>query len=286
MPAATQRLANLAGRLVLLTDGGAVDVEGASGGRWGPDPMSPYQGWPDFLAWAKSCDAAPTAYDERQLGAPVPRPQQVLGVGMNYRDRADEGGLAEVPTPPVFPKWPSCLTGPYADVVLPTPTVDWEAELVVVLGLRAWRVAAQDAWRHVAGVMVGQDLSEREQQFRPPVAQFGLAKSYPGFGPTGPWLRLTDGVDPGPLEIRCSVGDEQVQHGSTAQMLVPVAELVARLSTNLPLLPGDLLFTGSPGGVGHHRRPPRYLRAGETLVTSIESLGTQRISLTDDPGQR
>jgi 2-keto-4-pentenoate hydratase/2-oxohepta-3-ene-1,7-dioic acid hydratase in catechol pathway len=286
VPAAPLRIANLAGRLVLLHDDGMIDVAEASNGRWGPDPMAPYRDWPTFLQWVQACSSDRMPYDERLLGPPVPDPRQVLAVGMNYRTRADEGGLTEVPTPPVFPKWPTCLTGPYADVVLPTATVDWEAELVVVLGLRAWRVAPDDAWRRVAGVMVGQDLSEREQQFRPPVAQFGLAKSYPGFGPTGPWLLATGGLDPGPLEIGCWVGDEPVQHGSTAQMLVPVAELISRLSANLPLLPGDMIFTGSPGGVGHHRRPPRYLRPGERLTTTIETLGTQRISLRDDPGQR
>lgn len=273
------RVANLAGRLVVLVDGGAVDVAAATGGRWGPDPMSPYEDWADFVAWA--ADPGPgDAYDELLLEAPVPRPRQVFAAGMNYRTRAVEGGVAHVVLPPIFTKFPSCLAGPYAEVELPTATVDWEAELVVVIGHRAHGIAAEAAWEHIAGVMVGQDLSERTAQFRPPVPQFSMAKSYPGFGPTGPWLLLTGGVDPGPMQIATWVGDEQVQSGCTDQMLMPVAKLVATLSANVPLLPGDLVFTGSPGGVGHHRTPPRYLRAGEILTTTIDRLGTQRVRLT------
>jgi 2,4-diketo-3-deoxy-L-fuconate hydrolase len=272
------RLANLDGRLVVLTDVGAVDVEQASGGRWGPDPMSPYGDWAGFAAWAADPGAG-LPYDERLLGPPVPSPRQVFGAGMNYRTRAVEGGLAEISLPPIFTKFPTCITGPYAEVTLPTDTVDWEAELVVVIAHRMWQVAAGEAWEHVAGVMVGQDLSERTQQFRPPVAQFSMAKSYPGFGPTGPWLLLTGGADPGPMDIATWVGDDQVQQGSTGEMLMPVAQLLAELSANVPLLPGDLVFTGSPRGVGHHRNPPRYLRPGELLTTSVERLGTQRVRL-------
>lgn len=272
------RLANLDGRLVVLTSMGAVDVERVSGGRWGPDPMSPYGDWAGFAVWAADLGDG-EAYDERLLGPPVPAPRQVFAAGMNYRTRAVEGGLAEISLPPIFTKFPTCLTGPYAEVVLPSASVDWEAELVVVVAHRMWQIAAEQAWAHVAGVMVGQDLSERTQQFRPPVAQFSMAKSYPGFGPTGPWLLDTQGGDPGPLNIATWVGDDQVQHGSTGEMLMPVAELLARLSANVPLLPGDLVFTGSPGGVGHHRNPPRYLRSGEVLTTTIEQLGTQRVRL-------
>jgi 2,4-diketo-3-deoxy-L-fuconate hydrolase len=272
------RLANVDGRLVVLTDEGAVDVEQASGGRWGPDPMSPYEDWAAFAAWAADPGGG-EAFDERLLGPPVPAPRQVFAAGMNYRTRAVESGLPEVALPPIFTKFPTCITGPYAEVSLPTDTVDWEAELVVVIAHRMWHVAARQAWQHVAGVMVGQDLSERKQQFRPPVAQFSMAKSYPGFGPTGPWLLATDGTDPGPLDIATWVGGERVQQGSTGEMLMPAAELLANLSANVPLLPGDLVFTGSPGGVGHHRSPPRYLQPGEVLTTTIDRLGTQRVRL-------
>jgi 2,4-diketo-3-deoxy-L-fuconate hydrolase len=272
------RIANLADRLVLLVESGAIDVERASDGRWGPDPMSPYGDWDRFVAWAaEPGQGAP--FDERSLQAPVPRPSQVFAAGMNYRTRAVEGGVPDIALPPIFTKFPTCLTGPYATVELPTETVDWEAELVVVIARRMWRSTSATAWRHVAGVMVGQDLSERNAQFRPPVAQFSMAKSYPGFGPTGPWLLATGGVDPGPLQIATWVGDEQVQQGSTEQMLMPVADLLANLSANVALLPGDLVFTGSPGGVGHHRTPPRYLRPGDLLTTTIDRLGQQRVTL-------
>jgi 2-keto-4-pentenoate hydratase/2-oxohepta-3-ene-1,7-dioic acid hydratase in catechol pathway len=273
------RLANLSGRLVLIVGDGAVDVATASGGRWGPDPMSPYGDWARFAAWAVDPGAG-APFDQALLGPPVPAPRQVFAAGMNYRTRAVEGGLPDLALPPIFTKFPSCLTGPYAEVVLPTDTVDWEAELVVVIGRRTHLIRAEEAWQHVAGVMIGQDLSERVAQFHPPVPQFSMAKSYPGFGPTGPWLLMTAGADPGPMDIATWVDDEQVQQGSTAEMLMPVPDLLANLSANVPLLPGDLVFTGSPGGVGHHRTPPRYLRPGETLTTRIDRLGTQRVTLT------
>ncbi|BEP12701.1 fumarylacetoacetate hydrolase family protein [Acidothermaceae bacterium B102] len=283
----TARLANLDGRLVLLVGdaldglGLAVDVETVSEGRFGPDPMSAYADWPAFVAWATTAalDVDAVAVDPALLGPPVPQPRQVFAAGMNYGARAAEGGVADIALPPIFTKFASCLTGPYPDVVLPTQTVDWEAELVVVIGVLAHHTAVADAWQHVAGLMIGQDLSERVEQFRPPVAQFSMAKSYPGFGPTGPWLLATEGVDPGPLDIGCWVGHEQMQSGSTGQMTTSVAELLALLSANVPLLPGDLVFTGSPGGVGHHRNPPRYLRPGETLRTTIDGLGAQQVTL-------
>jgi len=155
--------------------------------------------------------------------------------------------------------------------------VDWEVELVVVVGRRAENVAEEHAWSHVAGVTVGQDLSERAVQMTGPVPQFSLGKSFPGFGPIGPAIVSSDELsDPDDLELACSVDGEVLQRGRTRDMVFSVPELVARISAVCPLLPGDIIFTGTPPGVGMARTPPRFLSGGTTLVSTIEGVGELR----------
>lgn len=272
------RIANLNERLVLLTDDGAVDVELASDGRFGPDPMTAYRTWSDFTAWAASTELpAGEPYDELALGAPVPEPGQVFAIGLNYRDHATESGFDLPLEPPVFTKFRSSITGPFGELALPTGTVDWEAELVVVIGRRAYQVAAEDAWDHVAGLTVGQDYSDRTRQLVPPAPQFSLGKSFPGFAPIGPAVVTVDEVkDPDDLGIGCSINGEQMQKGRTSELIFSVPTLIERLSAVLPLLPGDLVFTGTPSGVGGGRTPKRFLAPGEEVVTWIEGLGELR----------
>ena len=280
------RLANLEGRVVvLLADDLAVDVARASGrtlsSPFDHRPERLFDRWPELVRWAGGVRAgqdALVAVDPLRLGPPVPAPRQVFAFGLNYGDRAREGGLAAA-TPVVFTKFASCLTGPRAEVGLPTSTVDWELEVVVVIGEQTREITASQAWSRVAGLMIGQDLSERAAQFQPPVPQFSLSKSHPGFGPTGPWLVTPDELDnPDDLALRCELNGELVQSGTTAQMLVSVPELISRLSASLTLFPGDLIFTGTPGGVGHHRTPARYLRPGDRLASSIGGLGHQLVT--------
>jgi 2,4-diketo-3-deoxy-L-fuconate hydrolase len=282
------RLANLAGRAALIDPTGrtALDVAGLSGGAFGPDPMQALRRWPEFVAWVDSLglDWALThtgslTVDPGLLGAPVPEPRQVFAFGLNYAARAAEGGEPGAKTPVVFTKFPTCLTGPYAEVALPSRFVDWEIELVVVISEVARSVSASDAWAHVAGLMVGQDLSDRDAQFQPPVAQFSLSKSHAGFGPTGPWLVSLDELgDPSGLVLRASLNGETQQEATVSQLIVGVPELIARLSAQLTLLPGDLIFTGTPAGVGHYQNPPRYLRPGDRLTSAITGLGQQEIT--------
>jgi 2-keto-4-pentenoate hydratase/2-oxohepta-3-ene-1,7-dioic acid hydratase in catechol pathway len=144
---------------------------------------------------------------------------------------------------------------------------------VVAIGRRADEVASDRAREHVAGVMVGQDLSARDVQRAGPTPQFSLGKSFPGFGPTGPWLLTADDYGPGEATIECLLNEERMQHASTAQMIFPVAELIAHISSVTPMLPGDLVFTGTPSGVGVHRRSPIFLRDGDVLVSRIERIG-------------
>jgi 2-keto-4-pentenoate hydratase/2-oxohepta-3-ene-1,7-dioic acid hydratase in catechol pathway len=251
-------------------------VAGASGGRFGPDPHDALERWAEFTAWADACDAeADVTFTPAELGPPVPRPAQVFAIGINYREHADEAGYPPASMPVTFTKFPTCLTGPDAVVELPTDTVDWEVELVVAIGLRAERLDRADAWSHVAGLTVGQDLSERTSQLEGTRPQFSLAKSYPGFGPTGPWLVTPDELDdPDDLAISCALGDETLQSSRTSRMIYDVPELLARLSAVCPLLPGDLIFTGTPSGIGNARTPKRFLAAGDVLTTTVEGVGT------------
>ncbi len=274
------RIVNTSGRLGLLVDGGVLDVATASGGRFGPGVQGVYDEWTSFQAWAVQQHAGADAQsiDEVALGAPAPQPRQVFAIGLNYLDHAEEAAMA-VPSDGmvVFTKFLSSITGPQADIEVPLGSVDFEAELVVVIGRRSYRVPATDAWDHVAGVTVGQDISERELQLRPPTPQFSLGKSFPGFSPLGPSLVTPDELaDPDDLAIGCSLNGVQMQRSRTKHMIFPVAEIVARLSAILPLLPGDVIFTGTPAGVGWAREPKVLIRPGDELVTTIESIGSMR----------
>jgi 2,4-diketo-3-deoxy-L-fuconate hydrolase len=272
------RVARVSGRLCVLVDGGAVDVESASGGRFPADPDHVMPQWDELRDWAAGYGGGEVVpYTPGDLGAPLLRPAQVFGIGLNYRDHAAESGVGVPAAPAVFTKFRTCLTGPYDAVRLPSGQVAWEVELVVVIGRRAEQVAEEHAWSYVAGVTVGQDLSERSVQLAGPVPQFSLGKSFPGFGPFGPAIVTPDELaDPDDLELACFLDDEVLQKGRTRDMVFSVAELVARLSAVCPLLPGDLIFTGTPPGVGMARRPPRFLTAGTTLVSTVESVGELR----------
>lgn len=270
------KIANIDGRLALVWGSAAVDVATASGARFGPDPQSVFEDWPAFEEWAQECSVAPDVlFQPGDLGPPVPRPAQVFAIGINYAEHAKEAGYPPGDLPVTFTKFPSCLTGPQAVVDLPSDTVDWEVELVIVIGRRARHVSRDDGWRHVAGLMVGQDLSERTVQLAGSRPQFSLGKSFEGFGPTGPWLVTPDEfLDPGDLAISCRLGDEVLQSSRTSRMIYDIPELIARLSAVCALLPGDLIFSGTPAGIGNARTPKRFLHAGEQLISEIEGIGT------------
>jgi 2,4-didehydro-3-deoxy-L-rhamnonate hydrolase len=273
------RIANVDGRLGLLADTGFVDVDKASKGRFGSDPQGIYGRWAEFRAWAADADTSSAMpYALEALRAPAPAPAQVFGIGLNYRDHAAESGFAAPEQPSVFTKFPSCIAGPYQDICLPPGGhTDWEVELVAVIGQRAWQVAEEDGWDHVAGLAVGQDLSERRTQLAGAPPQFSLGKSFPGFGPVGPWLVTVDEfANPADLELGCAINGEAVQHARTSELIFPVPRLVSALSSVLPLLPGDVIFTGTPAGVGLGRNPERWLAPGDELVSYVEGIGELR----------
>jgi 2,4-didehydro-3-deoxy-L-rhamnonate hydrolase len=270
------RIANAAGRLVLLTpDGRGLDVEAASNGLFAADPQAIYPRWDEFKDWAETAatdTAAPIA--DENLGAVAPRPPQVFAIGLNYRDHAAESGF-DLPTEPVvFTKYVSSFTGPTGDITLSPGNVDWEVELVAVIGRQARHVSEDHGWNYVAGLTVGQDISDRTTQFVAKPAQFGMGKSYPGYSPIGPSLVTPDELDDRDnLALGCEVNGESMQKGSTADMVFTVPTLIAKLSAILTLLPGDVIFTGTPAGVGVGRDPQRFLRPGDELTTWISGIG-------------
>lgn len=279
------KLANLDGRATLVTDSGAdtaagVDVARATGGRFGPDLRAVFDDWTAFRGAADDLGGAePVPIEGEQLGAPSPDPRQVFGIGVNYKSHAEETGAQLPAKPATFTKFPSCLTGPFATVEVPEGMVDWEVELVVVIGARAHRVSEADAWDHVAGLTIGQDLSERGLQFAAG-AQYSLGKSYTGFGPMGPWLVTPDEfADPNDLGLGCSVDGETMQDARTSDLIFDVGALLVELSGVLPLLPGDVIFTGTPSGVGIARQPARFLEPGQVIDSWIEGIGSMRTRL-------
>ncbi|MFE7422363.1 fumarylacetoacetate hydrolase family protein [Rhodococcus sp. NPDC057529] len=289
------RIANIDNRAALiLGEAGAeqaVDLATASRGRFGPSLAETYRVWADVTAWAAAEDLTALAdggfaIDRTRLGAPSPEPRQVFAIGLNYHEHATESGFDSPTTlPPVFTKYTSSFAGPDTEVILPDGgNVDWEVELVVVIGREAHRVAPSDAWSYVAGLTVGQDISERLSQLRGPAAQFGLGKSFPGFSPQGPWLVTPDEfADPDDLELGCAIDGAEVQKSRTSDLIFPVSELVAALSRTVILYPGDVIFTGTPAGVGIGQKPPRYLQSGERLHSWIEGIGELNQRFVADP---
>lgn len=281
------RLANIRGRLSLMRGDACVDVEQLSNGQFAADPQLAFDRWEELCTWASSARTTGSegvSFSLDELGPPVPRPSQIFAIGLNYDEHAAESGFTRPPAPLVFTKYQSSITGPVTTVDLPTDTVDWEAELVVVIGRECRLVSTDNAWAHVAGVTVGQDISERTSQHAGPAPQFGLAKSFPGFSPIGPFLVTPEEFDEiDNLAIDCLIDGRTVQQGRTASMIFPVPELVAHLSSIVTLYPGDLIFTGTPSGVGAGQKPPVFLRAGQVLTSRIEGIGALEQTFTGGP---
>lgn len=277
------RIANLSGRAHLVVDGRLVDVERASGGRLPADPMALIDSL-DSVGDLSVPDDAPSL-DGAALGPPVPRPSKIVAIGLNYRGHAEESGLELPEQPVVFAKLPSAICGPTDEIVVPggRARVDWEAELVIVIGRRGRHVAAADAWSHVAGVTGGQDISDREEQFRA-LRQFTMAKSFDSYAPVGPIMVTPDELaNPDDVGIACRVDGEVVQSSRTGDLIFPVPELIEWVSRICTLEPGDLIFTGTPSGVGDSRKPPRYLGGGNVIETEIEGVGAMRNPVVAGP---
>ena len=220
----------------------------------------------------------PLAPEGVRLGACVAGTGNFIAVGLNYADHAAESGMAVPSEPVLFNKAPSCIVGPDDTVLLPPGSTrsDWEVELAVVIGERASYVSEAEALDHVAGYCVCNDVSEREYQLERG-GQWTKGKGCPTFGPLGPWLVTKDEIgDVQDLRMTLAVNGETVQDGSTRTMVFQVPFLVSYISRFMALLPGDVITTGTPPGVGMGLTPPRYLRDGDTMQVEIQGLGVQR----------
>lgn len=212
-----------------------------------------------------------------RLLPPVPRPSKIVAIGLNYMDHAAEAGLKLPEGPLLFAKFPSSIAGPNDDIVLPPddPQADYEVEFAVVIGCQAKHVSPADALRFVAGYMVLNDVSARRFQFSD--KQWTRGKSCDTFCPTGPWLTTTDEItDPHRLRVCTRVNGELVQDSNTSNLIFSVPQLIAHITRSITLMPGDIIATGTPPGVGVFREPPRFLQAGDVVETEVETLGTLR----------
>lgn len=216
------------------------------------------------------------AFVDGRLLAPIPRPGKVICIGLNYRDHAVESG-AEIPSEPVcFSKFSSAVIGPHEAILLPVVSkqVDYEAELVVVIGRAGRNISEADAMKHVAGYMNGHDVSARDWQIGRPGGQWLLGKTPDTFAPTGPWLVTADDVpDPHNLRISLRLNGETMQDSNTREFIFTIEQVVAHVSQLMTLEPGDVIFTGTPPGVGMARTPPVFLKAGDVVEVEVENLG-------------
>jgi 2,4-diketo-3-deoxy-L-fuconate hydrolase len=269
------RLANVHGRAALIFGNHYTDLATHSSGALGPDPMEALAR-PDLLAELSAGldDSSVTGLlADVILGPPVPRPQKSFGIGLNYAAHAAEGGREAPDSPLVFTKFPSCLVGPTDDVEIRSAGCDYEGELVVVIGEGGRDIAIADAWDHVVGVTVGQDISDRPAQFAASPPHFDLGKSFDTFGPIGPVVVSTDQLaDRDSLHLVCEVNGEVRQDGNTSDLIFDVPTLVSFLSSITTLVTGDIIFTGTPEGVGAAQG--KFLADGDVITTTIDGVGT------------
>ena len=262
---------------VLLPDGRRVDASG-----FGADYDETFfgSGGLERLArWRERTGAAaPVIADQVRWGPPLCRPSKIVCVGLNFRDHARETGQAIPQEPVLFFKATSAITGPNDDVVIPkhSTKTDWEVELAVVIGRRAAYVERDQALAHVAGYVLHNDYSERNFQLERG-GQWVKGKSCDTFAPLGPFLATPDEIhDVHDLDMWLTVNGETQQRGSTRDLVFDVPRLVSYISQFMTLLPGDVISTGTPAGVGHARHPPRYLVDGDEVELGIEGLGSSR----------
>ena len=264
-------------RAVLVhPDGSRVsDLETVSKGAFSSDPMGSFSRWSELRSFAAGCSDPGKNVTPEQFDAPSPRARQVIGIGLNYREHAKETGAPIPDSPLTFTKFPSSINRPNGDIAVNVPTCDWEVELVLVVGKGGRDIGRDSAWDSIAGICVGQDISDRLLQRATQPPQFNLGKSRRGYTPFGPWLVDASSVaGRDDLGISCAVNDVEKQRSRTSDLIFDVPSLIAYLSTIIELLPGDVIFTGTPSGVGGARKPPEFLKPGDVVVSTIEGVGS------------
>jgi 2-keto-4-pentenoate hydratase/2-oxohepta-3-ene-1,7-dioic acid hydratase in catechol pathway len=232
---------------------------------------------PTDEAWAELREASGPSYalGEVTLLHPVV-PDKILAIGLNYRSHAEESELDIPSVPVVFAKWTSSLIGPGQDIVIPREETrpDYEGEVAVVIGRRTYRATRENARQAIGGISILHDVSGRRAQLETPLRQFTLGKSFDTFTPMGPAIASMDGIDLADIDVSTTVSGELMQDANTRDLIFDVEELIVYLSAGLTLEPGDVIATGTPGGVGDSRQPPRYLREGDTVDISVAGVGT------------
>lgn len=247
-----------------------------------PDTLAP-----DRLAQLSEHDfkTLPIVEAPSRFGPPVSGIGKILGIGLNYADHAAETKLEVPPEPLVFAKATTCIAGANDPLVLPRESTctDYEVEMAAIIGTRAQYVSESKALEHVAGYAVMNDYSERQFQIERG-GQWTKGKSFDGFGPLGPWLVSADEIaNPQNLKIWCDVNGQRRQDSNTRHMVFGVAQIISSLSQYMTLMPGDVISTGTPPGVGLGQKPPLYLKAGDVVELGVEGLGQQRQVLESWP---
>jgi 2-keto-4-pentenoate hydratase/2-oxohepta-3-ene-1,7-dioic acid hydratase in catechol pathway len=249
-------------------------------------PAGPLGFVPDQASWARiaAADGERHPLADVTLLHPV-QPRKILAIGLNYRSHAAESELQVPDVPVVFAKWPSSLIGPEQPIVIPREETrpDYEGELAVIIGSRTYRASRENALAAVGGITALHDVSGRRAQLETPLRQFTLGKSFDTFTPLGPAVASLDGLDLADIDIRTTVSGEVMQDANTRDLIFPVADLIEYLSRGVTLEPGDVIATGTPGGVGDSRDPKRYLRDGDVVEIYVQAVGTLRNPVRTEP---
>jgi 2-keto-4-pentenoate hydratase/2-oxohepta-3-ene-1,7-dioic acid hydratase in catechol pathway len=255
-------------RIGIVLDDRVVDA-----GLEGP-LMDHLADWPRHAGRLASLDPAEgRPLSDVRLLAPIPRPGKIFAIGLNYADHIAESGMGTPERQVWFTKAQTSVNGPFDPVQAPkvSPALDYEAEMVAVIGRHGKHIPREDAAAYIFGYCVGNDVTERAWQHATP--QWSLGKSFDTHAPFGPWITTGDEVDPHALDIRCTVNGEERQASNTRHLVFDVLDQVAHLSQAMTLEPGDVIFTGTPGGIGAAMNPRRFLKAGDIVRVEIEGLG-------------
>ena len=269
------KLGTVSGKAVLIKDDHYYDVASLSGGAISSDSVEAlkFQTELSDLYETLSEENASGNLSEVELGNPVPKSPNCYAVGLNYRKHAEESGMDIPEVPMIFTKHTSCFVGPKANVEMRSDYVDWEVELVAVIGKEGKNISKENALDHVAGLCVGQDISDRPAQFATTPAMFNLGKSFDTYGPMGPALVSLDLLENcESLDIECKLNGETVQKSNTSDLIFNISSIISYLSEIVSLNVGDTIWTGTPSGVGI--ASGKFLKDGDVLTSSIEGLGS------------
>jgi len=269
------KLANIEGRAALVEGEKYYDLETISNGEFDKDTTNALNNLNGLKALSSELSKTEPSgtLTDANIDAPISAPKNCYAVGLNYKNHAEEAGMDIPSAPMVFTKHTTCLVGPNSNIEMRSDHVDYEAELVAVIGKPGKDITKDKAWDHVAGLCVGQDVSDRTVQFSSKPPQFNLGKSFDTFGPMGPYLVSPDALkDRDSLPIECKVNEEIRQKDNTNDLIFNVATIISYLSEIVTLNTGDVIFTGTPGGVGVMEG--KFLKEGDIITTSIEGIGT------------